>query len=789
MPDNTTHNAADNSRSSVGRSNSAKVVHLEPDHQRLLRTQLTRLPAPVSAIHEKGKRLLLDLLQVYFDRADDSLFALADRAQSNVEQNLYFDSMREVRVQRRTIETQFSQAIDEAFAVLASTEYVRREEDSGLENVGAETLSLVSNDDLDEIVAVEATVAKANKQYGELIQQLSLRIDSQVPVKVFQKNNPLGPDIICDAFMAQAKKLNVGVKAKLVLFKLFDRDVINKLGPLYEAANDVLKEHNVLPSLSTQRRPVNPAPNVRSFAGAPSAQAGGSQAVTQGQANLAADSVDAATSDTVVAALKNIFGDQIEAPQAEGAAPSPQSAELLKLLSRAQHMPLMLSNNKAALNVRALLAQLQQQMGSKAQVGRVDDEVMNLVNLLFDFILEDRNLAVPMKALISRMQIPVLKVAIADKTFFTKGGHVARRLLNEMATASIGWQGTAETCAKDPLYRKIESIVTKLLEDFDSDVEIFHELLADFTGFLEKEKKRAAVLERRIVDAEDGKAKAEIARKTVAGEIAKRTKGQSLPDIVNHLINDAWSNVLFVTALKHGYESKDYQSALATLNELLLSVKTPETPQQRQALIALVPRLLKKLRTGLDTISYNPFEMSDLFKSLEKIHLACIRGKPMPEAKASAEPTPLQPEKSIPTSNIPQAAVQKPQTATASAKPVVADSAPTKAAEEITSKASPVEQEELPANDPHMEQVGRFVQGGWFDMKTDEGENLRCRLATYIKPTGKFIFVNRNGMKVAERNQNQLAHALKQGSLRVIDNSMLFDRALETVVTSLRKNN
>lgn len=802
VPDNTSQGAAD---SQLGSSDSAKVVHLESDSQRILRSQLARLPVPVKTVHENGKRILLDLLKVYFDRADDSLFALADRAQNNVDQNLYFDSMREVRVQRRIVEGRFSLAIDEAFANLIVEKPAVKEEDNSYENISADSLSLVSDTDLDEIVAVEATVTKANKLFGELIQHLSLRMDSLVPTKVYQQNNPFGPDVICQAFMAQAKKLNVGVKAKLVLFKLFDRDVINKLKPLYQEANKILIEHNILPSLSTQvrRRPSAPYPSAPQ-SGGPHSNSPQSQTTTNAHAssggvvnngsggygghangnfvnaNNANTNSDVALSGTfmpasdnthdvnekVVDALKHILGEQTIAPAQERGPVIEQSAPLLKLLSRAQHMPLMLSNKKVAINVRALLAQLQQQMGGKASVGRVDDEVMNLVNLLFDFILEDRNLSVPMKALISRMQIPILKVAIADKSFFTKGGHVARRLLNEMATASIGWQGTIETCEKDPLYKKIDSIVRRLLDEFDTDVSIFHELLADFTQFLEKEKKRAAVLERRIVDAEDGKAKAEIARQTIAKEIKACIKGRTLPEVVHHLVHEAWSNVLFVTALKHGYESKEWKSALQTMRELVASVHPPQTPEQRQKLITLVPILLKKLRTGLDTISYNPFEMSDLFKSLEKIHLACIRGK--------AAPAPSKPE----TPKTPEAAAPE----TKAVAPATEAKAP------VEEKKPTGELELLPADDPHMEQVSRFVQGSWFDMKNANGENLRCRLATFIRATGKFIFVNRNGMKVAERTQNDLAHALKLGSLRVLDNSMLFDRALETVVTSLRKS-
>jgi len=794
----------------------AKVVHLEPESQRIVRAKLARLPGSVGAVHEKGKFLVLNLLKAFFDRADDSLFELADKAQSNQEQNLYFDSMREVRVQRRNLEKRFSDAIDLNFAALVSPAVEEPSEKEAYANLSPDALSLVGNDELEEMVATDASIARANKEFGEEGQVISLRLDSLLPIKVYQKNNPLGPDALCSAFMAEAKKLDIGIKAKLVLFKLFDKSVVARLNEVYQPINEIFKEHNVLPSLSSSAQ-ANRGRRRNDRAEANAARAGA--AVAEQPQSYAPAGDDENISPEVLSTLRNLLGEKVMSNPATASPTQAAANELIQLLSRAQQMPNVM-DNRVAINVRSLLTQLQQQTGVRANIGQVDDQVMNLVNLLFDFILEDRNLAPPMKALISRMQIPVIKVAVADKTFFTKGGHVARRLLNEMATAAIGWQGDEETCKRDPLYKKIELIVRTLIEQFDTDLGVFNELHADFSAFLEKEKKRAAVLERRTIDAEDGKAKAEVARTTVALEIEVRSVGRSLPDIVERLIKDAWSNVLFVTALKYGYESDEWNGHLTALEDLVWSVQPPRSLEHRQKLIQMIPGLLKKLRAGLDTISYNPFEMSDLFKSLEKVHIACIRGKQTPAARAKAEPSaPARTQSSSSTkptaapAKAPAAeeanAVAKPQEAPAPTlndlargvqiaeidsanhdvnKPLrTATEAPDLKKKDASSPKVSAAPKSLPANDPHMQQVKSFVQGAWFDMTDDKGVSMRCRLAAFIKPTGKYIFVNRNGMKVAEKTQMELAFALKGNMLGALDNSILFDRALETVVTSLRK--
>ena len=732
----------------------AKVIPLEPETQRQNRARLARLPASVHAVHDKGKTLVLNLLQGFFERADDSLFELADKALSNQEQNIYFDSMREVRVQRRNIEKRFADAIDDAFAVLASPQQqpVERED-----TITADVLSLVQNDELEEMVALDSSIARANNAYAEPIQQISLRLDSLVPVKVYQKNNPLGPDVICSAFMDQAKRLDIDIKAKLVLFKLFDKTVVNQLGDVYRTINEVLVDHNVLPSLqaAVQKRPAPPSANPV----ASSSESDQARYYMQGAGQ---------TNPELIAILRQVLGEQAVAEPTAEFQEQFSHSQLLNLLSLAQRMPAVQERAAtASVDVRRLLDALQKQRGVEADIGGVDEKVMHLVNMLFEFVVEDRNLATPMKALISRLQIPILKVALVDKTFFTKGGHAARRLLNEMSTAALGWQGDIDDGRKDPLFSKMQEIVNRLLNDFDADVGLFSELLVDFTSFLEKEKRRAAVLERRTLDAEDGRARAEHARATVAREVQARAQGKSLPEVVTKLIDEAWSNVLFVSGLKYGYDSQEWQQGLATLEQLVWSVQPPRNTEHRQRLIKLVPVLLKQLRAGLDTISYNPFEMSELFKSLQAAHLACIRGE-------SSKAAPV-------TVTVDDSAVER------VADPSAVEAAAQATASEVTVEPEPTTEPELTDNDPHMRQVEGFSQGSWFEMGGDGDRINRCRLAAFIKPTGKYIFVNRNGMKVAEKTQSELAWLLKRGELRPLDNSMLFDRALEQVVSSLRR--
>ncbi|MGQ9426017.1 DUF1631 domain-containing protein [Gilvimarinus sp. F26214L] len=694
------------------------------------RALVARLPAPVHATRERGAHLFSKLLRTLFDNADDALFALADKATSNHDQNLYFESMREVRIRRRDMEAKFARSIDEGFLNLVGNPPAPEQgEPYASASASGSGLSLVGDEELEELVAIESMVAKANKNCGESLQYLSLRLDSLVPNKVYQKTNPLGPELICAAFARAVRGLDAEVKARLVLFKLFEQYVVSQLPEVYDSLNEVLIENNVLPSLQHQKPEAEAAP---SRTEAPAEEPGGDRQQEQGSTQV---NIYVASSD-LLGALTLL----------QGSASEPRDRSVASV-----------RNLNTDLTGR-LLEVLNEQHGERA-LSRTQMETINLVKLLFDFILDDSNLAEPMKALIGRLQIPVLKVALVDDSFFNKRGHPARRLLNEMATASLGWQENPDgERPRDPLYQKIDEIVQRLLGGFETDVGIFDEVLAEFVSFVERERRRASILERRTVDAEDGKARAETAREQVTEALAGVLKGQAVPPSVRNLLDTAWSNVLFLIRVKHGADSEEWQRALQTAEDLVWSVTVVPGPDSRQKLLGMIPHLVKRLRDGLERISFNPFEMTQLLNRLEKIHLARLQ----PGSPAAAE---LESESEAWSGSADQ--IAEPMSAEAEMEAVESEAA-------------------IHVEDEFLAMVDRLTQGAWFEMVESSGKNYRCRLAAIIKPTGKYIFVNRSGMKVAEQSREGLALALQQDQLKPLDDSMLFERALESVIGGRR---
>jgi hypothetical protein len=743
----------------------AKVVHLNkaaPEHKPS--SPAGRLPVALISVRDKAAQQLRQALQSLFDNADDSLFEIADRATSNAEQNAFFEAMRDLRMKRRNIERGFLQQLFDAFAKLNQYEIGKP---PALDSVSFDSLSLVQNDELEESVAIDTMVAKVMTRAAQPLAHLTTRMNALISKKLDDKSNPLGPHALCDHFIEASSSLGVEIKVKLIIFKLFEKYVLGDIDQLYAEANQTLVAAGILPELQS-------APPRRQQR--PGAPAGSHSATTPlGQSAHADEGLQEAAFSALHNLLSELRGTSILPARSVPSDAIPiSSADLLRLLSHMQaRAPQTVDDFDLQEQLANLLSRVSAKTGKSRVVGEIDDDVINLVSMLFEFILDDRTLPDSLKALIGRLQIPLLKVAVLDKTFFSRGSHPARRLLNEIASAAMGW-GDQDEAQRDSLYQKIEQIVARLLNDFVDDPAIFSELLADFLAFTGDERRRSELLEQRTRDAEEGRAKAEIARQEVERALNQRLLGRTLPEVVVRLLQEAWSKVLLLTCLKHGTQSEEWQAALDTMDDLVWSVTPHEDDVSRARLLELVPSLLKSLREGLVSAAFDPFSTGDFFTQLEALHVQTLQRFQQPQL----QPGDTQPADSAATDTEPTAAE------TAPAMVEVVDQIVLLAPGESREQEPEIS---LPDNDEALIQVDNLRVGSWVEFQEDEEHKLRCKLAAVIKPTGKYIFVNRTGMKVLEKTRMGLATEFQRGAIRLLNDTLLFDRALESVIGNLRK--
>jgi Protein of unknown function (DUF1631) len=92
-----------------------------------------------------------------------------------------------------------------------------------------------------------------------------------------------------------------------------------------------------------------------------------------------------------------------------------------------------------------------------------------------------------------------------------------------------------------------------------------------------------------------------------------------------------------------------------------------------------------------------------------------------------------------------------------------------------------------PNSGTHTRAQAPLKEGVWIELDQDGTDALRCKLTAIIDPGARYVFVNRRGMKVLERSRLELARELQDGHMRILNDTQVFDRALQTVIGNLRQ--
>lgn len=718
--------------------------------------------ALLNTVRDIAGRRLQVLVNGMFEHVDDALFDLAEKAENNAAQMHYFDGMREVRKRRPMVERSFLAHISRELTDFA-TNY-RAPSGNGISlPPGSGELSLVADNELEESLAITSMIGKNETRLARDLFSVNQRLSVIYGgIKIEDSTNPVGPAALSQAFRQAMRELSAEMRVKLIIYKLFDRYVLSSLDELYQEINAELVRAGVLPQLRHE---------VSRAGGATAAAAGAASAQAEAGTFLGED--DGAASNELLQTLRTLFSARRAGPETvmrvpAGAVQLPSANELIGALSVlqsqaaiSQHLPSHAGNAmELAGEVQQLKEHLLAQIGSlrgekPSQVSTIDEDTIDLVGMLFEFILEDRNLPTEMQVLLARLQIPYLKAAILDRKLFAHRQHPARRLLDNLADAAKGW--SAESDRDHRLHDKIKSIVDRLLQDFDDDLTIFERLCTELQEFQDISRRRAELAEQRVAESTRGREKLEQARRRAAREILSRIDGRNLPPLVHGILSRAWANYLVLTILRQGEESTEFRDALRFANDFIDSTKPARTLDERRALRQMLPGIERALRRGLANVA---FQESDIDRLLAQLHTYYRHqlGETVPEAEVRA--------------------VEEPATL-----PIPESIQPIAESEAELARSEP--EQEAPLDTAEMQLVAELKPGIWLEFASGPDTIERAKLSWISPMSGRYLFVNRRGLKVADYSPHELAAALSSGTARVLESTALFDRALDAIVGRL----
>ena len=374
---------------------------------------------------------------------------------------------------------------------------------------------------------------------------------------------------------------------------------------------------------------------------------------------------------------------------------------------------------------------------------------------VFDFVFADQAIPLQMKVIIGRLQVPVLKAAMIDRDFFLSDQHPARRLVDTLAGASVAW--APEKGEDDPLYVRIESTVQRVLNEFEDDLELFSDLLRDFTEFLFESEQQvqsrvepAAQVEHKVESQEHARAQAD---ELVHKHLSERDASRPLGPFLLPFLTNQWRDVIAQAILAEADSDAACQLALKTMDLLIWSTEPKTTSEQRRELVTVLPDLVRQINLGLDAISWDGEPRATFTRRLINTHTLAIRMKqpPAPDSKLAALES-REGEEAIKQLDERRAAR------------LVLD------------------------EDDSFDTLAQGLKRGmWFDLEIDTGTRVRCRL-TWVSPMRtRLLFTNRDGFDAFVRSEREVAAMLRLGRLRVVDHEPIVGRALEQLLQAQDK--
>jgi hypothetical protein len=682
-------------------------------------------------------------------KADDWLFDLAQKEGASAGAPS-LEAMRVLRLSRGPLEQAYTKHFDSGFDALLKQIMP--------ESPDAESLSLVEADQLEAQLASEVVVEAIVRAHGPALDAVERRLACMVGVmKIDGRLNPLSAPSLANGLQLAQVDMPLPDNLRVVLFKIYEREMVQTLGILLTELNARMSAAGILPELGNPRPADSALPHVASGAG-------GSQAVAAAAA-MRADALadDRATFDALCQLLHSwrpIVGASAFAGM--GAAPGSGRPlainEMVSVLSLLQpQVPAAV--NDAMENAELSLAQLikQEMLQNATRIGLPPDQVrispehedaVDLVGMLFDVLFDERDFEAQARTLISRLVVPYVKAAVIDRRLFQFKTHPARRLLNSLSEAVEGNRG--EGPQEKELLGKAEQTVDRLVAEFNEDIAIFETLEQELRAFLEQHHRRIDLAERRATEAQRGQERLEQARGQAAAELEARLSVRTMPPALQEFLSRAWSHHLSMIALREGPECQAWNAALGVADSLIELLPTVGAPSRQ------VGPAIQNLRDPIENVLASSGitgesadqVLRDLVRDIEQA--TPVSAEKIEEAKAAAP---------------------KPERRVEDNKPAL---------QLVASK------ENLDYDEDDLPTIRALKIGTWVDM-AGEDEKLHPAKLSWISPiSSRLMFVNRRGVRILVASVEELAAMKKQSKLALRHQDQVFDQALHRVMGKLQ---
>ncbi|HWI84033.1 DUF1631 family protein [Ramlibacter sp.] len=242
--------------------------------------------------------------------------------------------------------------------------------------------------------------------------------------------------------------------------------------------------------------------------------------------------------------------------------------------------------------------------------------IIEIVALMFQSILAEERIPPAIRVWFARLQMPVLRVAIAEPEFFGSLEHPARQLIDRMGSCVMGFNATE--ISGSALEMEIKRVVQVIEQYPETGRRVFQLVYDEFLQFLSRFLTEKGPTQRLVTVAQQVEQKETLA---VQYTIELRTMLSDIPvrDEIREFLFKVWAEVLALAAVKHGAQHEDTLSLKKCASELVWAASAKPNRSERARVIQDLPRLLQRLRHGMSLIGMEGQEQESQIKRIGDI--------------------------------------------------------------------------------------------------------------------------------------------------------------------------
>ncbi|HEX5784100.1 MAG TPA: DUF1631 family protein [Burkholderiaceae bacterium] len=261
--------------------------------------------------------------------------------------------------------------------------------------------------------------------------------------------------------------------------------------------------------------------------------------------------------------------------------------------------------------VRQQSNQLKQATDSPSEKATIE-----VVALMFQSILTEDRLKPTLRVWFARLQIPVLRVALAEPDFFSSLQHPARRLIDRMGSCALGFDASlSDDDSAKALEAEIRRVVQVIEQYPETGRRVFQLVYDEFQHFLANHLQKRGQAGKLVSVAQQVELKETL---TVQYTIELRKQLDNMPvrEVIREFLFKVWAEVLAVAHVKHDPQHEVMVLLKQTASDLLWAASAKPTRAERSQVIAQLPNLLSRLRKGMGLLGIEADEQNEHIKRI-----------------------------------------------------------------------------------------------------------------------------------------------------------------------------